>query len=411
MIVDRLVLHHTYEGATAFDVSQHHHHGALEHVGSGGGTVHFSGGPGCVRVKAGGELSTLRAVRTTVRFRWQPTGPARRHNLIEGYLSFALVIDPDGSLHGTILDRSGTWAGARSVPGIVTPGTWHTATWVHDGISGCRLDLDGTPVAEAYDVLGPVHGVQPLYGLAIGHWPDPDDRYSFEGEIDDVRVWIDRPDAGRDLADPCCCDHREEADRAFDRLRDEDFDAAAYRSAADQLYDLGSRVFGQMASGTQADRDHAHHLARRFAMAVETQDRQSLGTTIADAAQLAQARIPAAELDADAAQLKAALDQTILGPVLDAVLGGGAAATPEGLSKLFEKLGIDAWIRGFCAGWVVPPRPREPRDEPQRHPDHSRDPATDHRPDEPPPGWGGDGEHDDGDDRGGEPAGKGNEDR
>lgn len=372
MIVDRLVLHHTYEGATAFDVSQHHHHGVLEHVGSGGGTVTFSGGPDCVRVAASAELRSLRAVRTTVRFRWDPTGSRRRHNLIEGYLSFALVIEADGSLVGTILDRSGTWAGTRSGPGVVQQGAWHTATFVHDGMSACRIDLDGTTIAEAYDVLGPVSGVQPPYGLAIGHWPDPDDRYTLEGDIDDVRLWVDRLEPP-EWADPCCCDGGARADQAFARLRAE-LDVAAHRNAAETLHDLGVRVFGQMASGTQADRDRAHDLARRFALAVALRDRQSLGTTIADATQLAQSKIAASDLDDAGVTLKAALDQTLIGPVLEQALGGGQGATPQELERLLGKLGIDEWIRGFCFGWAMPPeRPPEGKRKPERRPPPRRE--------------------------------------
>lgn len=401
MIVDLLVLHHTYEGATAFDVSQHHHHGVLEHVGSGGGTVSFSGGPGCVRVPATRELKSLRAVRTSVRFRWDPTGPARRHNLIEGYLSFALVIDDDGALHGTILSRTGAWVGARSAPGTVKPGIWHTATFVHDGISACRLDLDGATVAESYDALGPVQGVQDPLGLAIGHWPNPDDRYSFEGEIDDVKVWVDRPDAIKDLVDSCCCDDRGKVDEAFAQIREDGLDAAAYRQAAEELYDIGRGTFGKIAAGTQADRDQAMNLTRRFALALGQSDRQAMADVVVEGVNITQAKVPQSELLAAGNDVVSALGPTVLGPLMSSVLGG-QATTPQELEEQIAKLGLDRWMQGFCLDWVLPPRP--PGRKPQRHPDHSTDPTTDHGPDGAPPSWGADGKHDDGDDWAGEPG-------
>ncbi len=404
MIVDRLVLHHTYEGSTAFDVSMHHHHGVLEDVYTHSGLARFSESDSCVRVAPTGELATLRAVRTTVQFLWHPTGGARRHNLIEGYLSFALVIEDDAALGGGILDRTGTWRGARSDPGLVTPGEWHTATFVHDGISSCRLDFNGVTVAEAFDVPGPAQGVQQPYGLAIGHWPDPDDRYTFEGDIDDVRVWVDRLDDGRELADPCCCHHRDEADRAFEELRTGRFDAAAYRQSASDLYDVGSRVFGQLAAGTQADRDHAHHLARRFALGLSNRDAQSLGTTIGDAMQLMQSRMSTAEIDTAAFALQDAIHGTPLEPLVRQALQGGSAATAEGLQPLIQELGLDRWMRGFCVDWVVPAPPPRGRKKPERHPDHATDPATDHEPDDAPPSWGADGPHDDGNDDGAHPV-------
>lgn len=398
MIVDRLVLHHTYEGQTAFDVSKHRHHGQLEHVSSGGGTVRFAGGPGCVRVPTSPELGSLRAVRTTVRFRWEPTGAPRRHNLIEGFLSFALVIEGNGALHGTILDRSGVWAGVATAGGVVQPGTWHTATFVHDGLSACRIDLDGVTIAEAFDTLGPARGVAAPYGVAIGHWPDPDDRYSFEGEIDDVRVWIDRPDAVREFGSAGCCGDAALVDEAFARVRADGLDAVAHRDAAEVLYDLGSRMFGQLASGGPADRDHAFGLARRFGLAAARGDRQGLGDVMGEATLLAQAKISSTELTAEADALVAALRPTLLGPVLEAAMSGGSASTPEGLVAVIEKHGLGDWMQGFCFDWAVPP-PRKGRDKPRQHPDHSTDPATDHPPEEPGPSWGRDGQHDDGDDR------------
>ncbi len=390
MIVDRLVLHHTYEGSTAFDVSQNHHHGVLEHVTSGGGSVEFAGGPACVRVRSTTTLKSMRAVRTTVRFRWDPTGPPRRHNLIEGYLSFALVIEGNGALHGTILDRSGIWGGANSAPGVVSPGAWHEATFVHDGISACRVDLDGTTVAQAFDVIGPGQGVQAPYGVAIGHWPDPDDRYTFEGAIDDVRVWIDRPDAVRELSDSCCCDRTELIDASFDRLRAEGLDAKVYRTAAETLYDLGSQTFGQMAAGTEADRVHAFDLARRFTLAVKAGDRQSLADALDQAGQLAQAKIAPSELADHGAAFLAALQPTLIGPILDSALRGGNESSPEHLHDLMTKLGIDQWMNGFCLNWAMPPANPKGRERPTSHPDHSTDPTTDHGSTSRPPSWGGD---------------------
>jgi len=406
VIVDRLILHHTYQGATAFDVSQNHNHGTLEDVTLGGGAAHFSGGPGRVRVPASATLASMRAVRTTVRFNWQPTGPVRRYNLIEGYLSFALVINPDASVEGTILDRGGTWGGAQSAPGLVTAGQWHEATFVHDGISACRVDLDGVPVAEAFDILGPAQGVQAAYGLAIGHWPDPDDRYSFIGDIDDIRVWMDRPEAVKDYAETCCCDHGELIDQAFTDVRAKGFHALAYRNAAEALYDLGSKVFGQMASGTEADRVHALDLARQFALSVKRGDRAGLMSALDTAGHLVQSKVPAAELAADGNALVAALHPTLLGPVVESALKGGANATPAHLEKLMERLGIDQWAKGFCFDWVTPPPGGKDtgRGKPQQHPDNGTDPTTDHGAGDPPPSWGATpGQYDDGDNSGGDP--------
>ena len=402
MIVDRLAVHHTYEGRTAFDVSMNHHHGRLENVAPAAGVVRFEGGADCVRVMRSPTLAAMRAVRTTVRFAvppqpwgidpWYSGAGPRRMNLIEGYLSFALVIDADRSLHGTILDRSGHWRGTQSPPDTVTFGSWHEATFVHDGFSACRIDLDGVTVAEAFDVLGPVSAPQNPYGIAIGHWPDPDDRYSFIGDIGDVKLWIDRPEAIADTVNPCCID-REGIDELFGRLRgenldDPDFDPADYDTAVQAMLDLGSKTFGTIASGGEADRERAWDLARRFLLGFTTGDRDGFVNSIAEATRLAAQRAPAGTLEADSTALVAALQPTLLGPLAEAVAAG---EDPRRVERLTRKLGIDDWLEAFCFGWAVPPR-EPPKDGDHRPPDHPgkgrpADPV-DRDPDDLPPSWG-----------------------
>lgn len=400
MIVDRLILHHNYDGSTAFDVSQNHNHGLLEGVHPSGGVVHFDGGGDCVRVPAAPLLRSMRAVRTSVRFKLQPTAK-RRYNLIEGYLSFALVIDDDNSLHGTINNKWHGWIGAQSAPGTVSPDRWHEATMVHDGFSSIRIDLDGVTVAESLATPGPVTGVQAPLGLCIGHWAG-DDRYSFIGDIDDVRVWIDRPDAGRDLVDRCCT-HGEVVDDLFASLRVGDshgpFDREVYRNAGEVMRELGAKTFGALASGGESDRTAAWDLARRFVLAYTRGDLSGFSESVGIAAWRTMQKVPWADLQADMTALADALRPTALGPLIDDVLKG---TTVERQSELAEKLGAHEWLGAFCAGWGIPPRSgrdgerdghgsegagsRDPRSHGRG--DSGGDPATDHDPQEVPPGWG-----------------------
>jgi len=125
VITDRLILHHTYRGTSAFDASGNRNHGIIEgDVLQAGGQAHLYGGPDCIRVPASPSLSGLRAIRVEVRFYWDPDAaePARRHDLIGGYLSFGFFIDTDRSLNGTTLDRWGNWTGAFSAANAVTRG-------------------------------------------------------------------------------------------------------------------------------------------------------------------------------------------------------------------------------------------------------------------------------------------------
>ncbi len=407
MIVDRLVVHHTYLGPTVVDVSGNHNHGHLESVASGGGHVIFQGGPDTVRVMRSATLDEMRAIRTTVRFKVHPqpfgidpwySGGPRRMNLIEGYLSFALVIDPDRSLHGTIVDGTGAWNGASSAPGVVSYGVWHEATFVHDGFSACRVDLDGVTVAESLDVLGPARPPKDPYGIAIGHWPDPDDRYTFVGEIAEVRIWIDRLDAD-DYFDDCCID-REKVDELFDDLRgrgsdDPDFDPDAYNESAEAIRKIGTSNFGVLASGGDADREHAWDMARRLLVGLRGGHQGSLVDTLLDAGTELAARRSAADLQADGDALADAVDHTPIGPLLRPLLAGASGAELEAIRR---RAGLDEWLEAFCFGWAVPEpgdrdeKPHDDPDKPGRHEDPPEDP-TDRDQGERPPSWGSDGPH------------------
>ncbi len=208
--MNKLVVHHTYAHGMTFDVSNNFNHGIPIDVTPGSGnfahTYEFQAGGSRINVEPSTTLSNLGAIRAVVRFFHMPTGTQRRHNLIEGHLSFALFINPNGSLQGTILAADDQWRGAVSAQGIVTPNEWHQAELLHDGVSRCQLRLDGTIVADAYDVRGRVRSVG-NYGLAVGHWPDPPAAYTFEGYIDEVQLWKYDPAVDlRRFLDPCCLD-------------------------------------------------------------------------------------------------------------------------------------------------------------------------------------------------------------
>jgi hypothetical protein len=87
-------------------------------------------------------------------------------NLVEGHVSFAIVINGDHSLSFTIVDRDGQWRGCTSAPGIVSTGVWHTLIAAHDGASEARIGFDANIVARNGDVLGPVRSVGPK-GVAM----------------------------------------------------------------------------------------------------------------------------------------------------------------------------------------------------------------------------------------------------
>jgi concanavalin A-like lectin/glucanase superfamily protein len=204
--MNQLVLHHTYIGGSTFDVSGFSNHGIPEDVtpgtGATAGSYQFDQPTSGILVGPSGSLSNLVAIRARIKFRHEPINQAR-FNLMEGFLSFAMFIQPDGSLRATIVDANGAWTGATTPAGTVSPNVWHEAELQHDGVSRLRILLDGTVVAANDNVPGPVRSVGNL-GVAIGRWPDQH-TYQFAGFIGETQLWRFHPEPViNDLLDRCC---------------------------------------------------------------------------------------------------------------------------------------------------------------------------------------------------------------
>ncbi|MBZ0303467.1 MAG: IPT/TIG domain-containing protein [Anaerolineae bacterium] len=207
----KLILHHTYEIlGEAFDLSGYGNHGFRTSVpfqpngmSANSGTLTFSGGPSRVQVidkPVWGELAALK-IEALVFL----DNLGQRRNLVEGDSSFAFFIHPDGVLWGTYLGLAGTsttpaWVGANSdvatspdgIKRTVPLNKWTKLTYLHDGIATIRLYIDGQLVAINSTLRS---GIRPVggTGVHIGHWPG-DDRYTFSGRIDEVKIWKYDPD-------------------------------------------------------------------------------------------------------------------------------------------------------------------------------------------------------------------------
>ena len=242
--MNTLVLHHTYAQGTAFDISNNRNHGTPIKVVPGTGALapsfEFSDPDARIDVSPSPTLTDLRQIRAVVRFRIGfGQGQARRLNLMEGFTSFALYVEADRALTGTIVDAAGQWRGASTRPGLLkTPGRWHVAELLHDGVSRVTLVLDGAVVAVADGVRGPVRSVGPL-GIAIGHWPDPPSTYTFHGHIGETRLYAyDPAEEARRLATRCCMD-QEALAAETDRLVKDGWTRDGLMDLVDELVALG----------------------------------------------------------------------------------------------------------------------------------------------------------------------------
>lgn len=201
----QLILHHTYKLlGEAVDVSGLGTHGRSlnvnylpDGIAPGSGSIGFDQPGSRVRVKPHPVWRRLRALKIEAWVKVDALGV--RQNIIEGDGSFAFFIHPDGELLGTFyapMTAGGpiTWHGASSVsnavngePYYIPVGEWIKLTYLHDGFASLRLYVDDRLVAANYGLISAVPGVSG-YGVHIGNWP-AGDRFTFAGEIDEVKIW------------------------------------------------------------------------------------------------------------------------------------------------------------------------------------------------------------------------------
>jgi hypothetical protein len=229
----QLVMHHTYVGGSTFDVSGKSNHGTPVDVapgtGAADGSYEFSAPTSGIMVAPSPSLENLGALRVRMKIRTEPWDGLRR-NLIEGFVSFAFLLQADGRLSGGIVDANGAWTGATD-NGAVTPGRWHEVEMIHDGVSTMGLKVDGQVVAVRTDVPGPVRSVGPL-GIAIGRWPDAN-QYVFKGDIGELQLWrFDPVRTVTEFLDCCCGRGGAPLDDVLARLRDRGVDWARAGAAA-----------------------------------------------------------------------------------------------------------------------------------------------------------------------------------
>jgi len=199
------ILHHTYKlGGEAIDVSGNDNYGqrtdtqyVVDGRSSDTGALEYTQPSSDVAIPVSSVWKRLRALKIEMWVKLQSLG--QRRNLVEGDNCFAFFVRTDGTLRGTILapPRQGanpTWHGADSENNApdgttreVPVGQWVRLSFLHDGLSSLKLYIDGQLVAANYNMYGAVGSVQSR-GVNIGHWT-LDDRYTFSGSIDDVKVW------------------------------------------------------------------------------------------------------------------------------------------------------------------------------------------------------------------------------
>lgn len=290
----RTIISQTYLKNVAVDTSAYSNNGIPIQV-----TPEYPGflfnKPGSrISIPPSATLQNLGAIQAAVRFTLQPSGAPHRFNLAEGFESFALFVNPDYSVQGTILDATSNWNGPSSAPGAVSAGAMHTAILVCDGINSVQVFLDGALVAEDYAVPGSVRTVGSL-GIAVGHWPNPPATYTFQGTIYQfILLKYDPLQDILNLLDSCCVDWRkllvflrELATRGTSR--------AQLASAGAKLAEAGNVSQMALRGGTKAGTFQQLAFNRALMAAIRRRDADALERVVASAQPFVTALDPATQ--------------------------------------------------------------------------------------------------------------------
>lgn len=187
-----LVLSHQYSAGAALDSSGFENHGRVEGepqqvpgVRAGSRALGFDGVDDRVVVPPSRSLRDMAAIRVDAVVQLDELGG--RRTILEGYMSFSLLVEPDGVLEGTIYNGS-RWEGVRTSQHAMPLGRWVHVTYVYDGLDTSVLYLDGDVIAADNRPLGLMSAVDWPFGLSVGAWPERDLRM-FKGGIQEVKIW------------------------------------------------------------------------------------------------------------------------------------------------------------------------------------------------------------------------------
>lgn len=304
--MNKLVVHHYYS-RSAFDLSDNRNHGRPISVTQSSGpdaAFVFAKPESEVLIEPSPSLQDLWSIRALVNFQLSPGGGInRRFNLIEGHLSFALFVENDGSLMGTILDRDENWIGTRSAPNLISKDQWYTAELLHDGCNAIELYLDGVQVAGAYNAPGQVRSIGPK-GITVGHWPETSGRYTFTGHIREVKLFkYDPYKDANGLLNPCCQD-RKALDAAVQKLRENGATAESLAAKGREILQFGLDFMGKVRGADAAATAQQRQFSTAALTAYLRGDQASFTSAQARLALLTQQRLTQDQMKASNEQME-----------------------------------------------------------------------------------------------------------
>lgn len=186
-----LVLHHNYQQGMARDLSTYGNDGLVWGPTFVAGTppdpagLYFDGRDDRIVVFPSETLRNLQSLRVSALIWLEELG--QRRNLVEGFISFSLMVESDGSLQAGVYDGD-KWNSIWTPSDAISLKQWLYVTFVYNGADTAALYVNRTLAAIRYQNLGYVHSIQWPFGLNIGAWPDANS-YVFKGKIAEVKLW------------------------------------------------------------------------------------------------------------------------------------------------------------------------------------------------------------------------------
>lgn len=201
----KLILDHDFRTPVpAVDQSPFSNHGRVIHAtfasdgrGASTGALRFQHADSAVRIARKPVWQKLNALCIEA---WlHVTASGTRRNIIEGDGSFALFLNPDDTLVGSLFSvvdgaAGPAWntvsSGTNSPDGIahrVPLNRWCKVVFHHDGLTRARIFLDDQLIGVRGDYRSGIAGVAGA-GVVIGNWTLAN-QFAFAGSIDRVRVW------------------------------------------------------------------------------------------------------------------------------------------------------------------------------------------------------------------------------
>lgn len=179
------LLMNSYHGKQCLDSTEYHNNAQIAgNISTHLGFVTFQGTDAQLAVPVRDDsLSGFGALRVQALVR--PKAITRRYNIVEGWMSFAVFIESDGRLMGSIYDGQ-QWIVVDSGSTKIPPNKWSRVSFEYDGVNIAKLTLENAIVGSRFDMSHSTR--QPQQLIALGHWPRGDGRYTLHGDLGHVRI-------------------------------------------------------------------------------------------------------------------------------------------------------------------------------------------------------------------------------